>query len=115
MRSLKLPGASSPSLLAFAPQQGLLVAHSQANLSLHSFTVNGRHRLTCECTERVATLAVSPDGKFMLTGGAKGVITLMWLHSFQVGVPCLLRSVCLCKKWFLKSGVRYKLSCQSLI
>ena len=84
VRSLELPGGAVPSLLAFAPHSGLVVAHSQADLCLHSFTVNGRHRLSCECTERLLSLALSPDGRFLLTGGAKGIITLMWLHSFQV-------------------------------
>jgi WD40 repeat protein len=87
VRSLKLPGGAVPSLLTFAPQLGLVLTHSQADLCLHSFTVNGRHRVSFDCTERLFAMTVSPDGKFILTGGAKGVITLMWLHSFQVTPP----------------------------
>lgn len=37
-----------------------------------------------ECTERLSAMHISPDGRFLLTGGPKGVISLMWLHSFQV-------------------------------
>ncbi len=100
---MRLPGgAGPPSLLAFAPHQGLVVAHSQADLSLHSITINGRHRLAWECTERLSALVVSPDGRFVLTGGAKGVITLMWLHSFQV-------SVCI----FYNPDLKCKIMCNS--
>ena len=91
MRTLSLPGGVAPSLLAIAPHLGLLVAHSPDDLALHSFTINGRLAVSAEGSERLSSLAVSPDGRFLLTGGAKGLVTLRWLHSLQVSVtPCLL-------------------------
>ena len=84
MRALRLPGGVAPNLLALAPQLGVLVAHSWQDLALHAFTINGRHLVTCEGNERLSALAVSPDGRFLLTGGAKGLVTLRWLHSLQV-------------------------------
>ena len=91
MRTLSLPGGVGPSLLALAPHLGLLVAHSPDDLALHSFTINGRRAVSAEGSERLSSMAVSPDGRFLLTGGAKGLVTLRWLHSLQVDVtPCLL-------------------------
>lgn len=72
-------------MLAVAPHLGMLVAHSPEDLGLHCFTVNGRHMAFAEGSERLSSLAVSPDGRFLLTGGAKGFVTLRWLHSLQVG------------------------------
>jgi hypothetical protein len=46
--------------------------------------VNGRHLVSAEGSERLAAMAVSPDGRFLLTAGAKGMVVLRWLHSLQV-------------------------------
>ena len=84
MRALSLPGNAPPQLLVIAPGPGILLAHSWTSLALHAYTINGRHMATAEGTERLSALAVSADGRFVLSGGAKGVITLRWLHSLQV-------------------------------
>lgn len=40
-------------------------------------------------TERLAAAAATADGRFLLTGGAKGSVRLRWLHSLQVACyPC---------------------------
>lgn len=84
MRNLNLPGNAPPQLLVIAPGPGVLLAHSWQSLAIHAYTVNGRHLATSEGTERLSALAVSADGRFLLSGGAKGVITLQWIHSLQV-------------------------------
>ncbi|KAK9824084.1 hypothetical protein WJX72_007613 [[Myrmecia] bisecta] len=84
VRTLVLPDSAPPSLLAIAPGLGMLIAHSQQDLALHAYTINGRHLVSAEGTEKLRALAVSPDGRFLLTGGAKGTVTLRWLHSLQV-------------------------------
>lgn len=71
-------------MLAISHGQGILVVHSADDLSLHAFTINGRHRKAVDTTERLSALCISPDGRFLLSAGAKGVISLVWLHSFQV-------------------------------
>ncbi len=81
---MKLAGGAPPTLLAMAPGPGMLVAHSWADLGLHVFNVNGRHLVSAEGNERLAALAVSPDGHFLLTGGQRGVASLHWLHSLEV-------------------------------
>ena len=73
-----------PALLAAAAGQGMLVAHSWQDLSLHAYTINGRHLVSAEGNERLKAMVVSPDGRFLLTGGCKGFITLRWLHSMEV-------------------------------
>ena len=52
-------------------------------------SVNAVTQVSAEGTERLASAAASADGRFVLTGGAKGLIVLRWLHSLQVG-----RAVC---------------------
>jgi uncharacterized protein YigE (DUF2233 family) len=73
-------------LLAMAAGPGVLVVHSWADLGLHVLNVNGRHLVSAEGNERLNALAVTPDGRFVLTGGQRGVISLHWLHSLQVGL-----------------------------
>ncbi|KAK9837038.1 hypothetical protein WJX84_000368 [Apatococcus fuscideae] len=84
IRCLSLPEAVVPALLAAAAGQGMLVAHSWQDLSLHAYTINGRHLVSAEGNERLKAMVVSPDGRFLLTGGCKGFITLRWLHSMEV-------------------------------
>ena len=90
VRTVHLPGNVAPCLLAISYGAAMLVAHSVEDLSLHSLTLNGRQRKTVECTERYSAMCISPDSRFLLTGGAKGIITLMWLHSFQVSLSILI-------------------------
>lgn len=101
---MRLPGGVAPSLLATSPHSGHLIAHS-VDLSLHSFTLNGRLQQSADCTERFSAMAVSPDGRFILTGGMKGIITLMWLHSFQVLLPRLSVSYATDKSAFMLQGL----------
>ena len=81
---LQLPENAPPQLLAIAPGPGILLAHEWKNLAIHAYTINGRHLATAECKERLSAFAVSADGRFLLTGGVKGIITLYWISSLQV-------------------------------
>lgn len=87
VRTIFLPGKAPPVRLVMAPSDGFLLAHSWADLGLHLFTVNGRLLTSAEGTERLNALVIPPDGKLLLTGGAKGLVTLRWLHSLQVPSP----------------------------
>jgi hypothetical protein len=93
VRKMRLAGGAPPVLLAVAPGPGMLVVHSWADLGLHVFNVNGRHLVSADGNERLAALAISPDGHFLLTGGQRGIASLHWLHSLEVRVralsPCL--------------------------
>ena len=56
--------------------------------------INGRPLVAAEGTERLAAAAVTADGRFLLTGGAKGSVRLRWLHSLQVAfIPVICSSV----------------------
>ena len=84
VRCLHLPHNAPPKLLAIAPGPGILLAHSWQSLAIHAYTINGRHIVSAEGIEQLNAFAVSADGRFVLTGGAKGVINLRWIHSLQV-------------------------------
>ncbi|KAL0021859.1 hypothetical protein WJX77_009077 [Trebouxia sp. C0004] len=84
VRCLHLPCNAPPKLLAIAPGPGILLAHSWQSLAIHAYTINGRHIVSAEGIEQLNAFAVSADGRFVLTGGAKGVINLRWIHSLQV-------------------------------
>ncbi len=63
---------------------GILLTHSWQSLAVHAYTINGRHIVSAEGIEQLNAIAVSAEGRFVLTGGAKGVINLRWIHSLQV-------------------------------
>ncbi|KAK9836952.1 hypothetical protein WJX81_002248 [Elliptochloris bilobata] len=83
LRALRLPCGGAAALLALAPGPGLLAAFSAAELALHVFSVNGAPLVSAEVTERLAAMAPSPCGRFLVTGGARGAVTLLWLHSLE--------------------------------
>lgn len=85
LRALRLPGSGAAALLTLAPGPGLLAAFSAADLALNVFDVNGAPLVRAEVTERLAAMAASPCGRFLVTGGARGAATLLWLHSLEVG------------------------------
>ncbi len=89
VRKMRLAGGIPPVLLALASGPGMLVVHSWADLGLHVFNVNGRHLVSADGNERLAALAISPDGHFLLTGGQRGVASLHWLHSLEVPHPAM--------------------------
>ena len=86
LRALRLPGGGAAALLALAPGPGLLAAFSAADLALTVFSVNGEPLVRAEVTERLAAMAASPCGRFLVTGGARGAAMLLWLHSLEVRV-----------------------------
>jgi len=81
LRALRLPGGGGAALLALAPGPGLLAAACAADLSLHVFSANG--------APLVSAVAASPCGRFLVTGGARGAVTLLWLHSLEARGPPL--------------------------
>ena len=89
VRKLRLADGAPPTLLAIAPGPGMLVVHSWADLGLHVFSINGAHLVSCAGSERLSALAVSPTGHFLLTGGLRGVVSLLWLHSLEVSEPAV--------------------------
>lgn len=108
VRTILLPEKVPPVRLAFSPSEGFLLAHSWADLSLHLFTVNGRRLVSAEGTERLNAVQILPEGKLLLTGGGKGMVTLRWLHSLQVPrdrVPCMANL-----KMLWLGGVRFTIS-----
>ena len=94
-----MPGKAVPRLLVMCPKRGQLTVHSWTDLGLHLYTLNGRHLASEEGTEKLHALTVSPDGSFLLSGGAKGVLSIRHAHSLQVGVRLMRADVgtALCK------------------
>ena len=70
---MRLPGGAAASLLAVAPGPALLAVHCGADLALHVLSCNGRLLVSGCAAERLSAMAPSPDGRFLVTGGARGV------------------------------------------
>ncbi len=83
VRKVRLPGGAPASLLAVAPGPALLAAHCGADLGLHVLSCNGRLLVSACAAERLAAIVPSPCGRFLVTGGARGVASLLWLHSLE--------------------------------
>lgn len=62
---------------------GVLVAHSAQDGTLSVFTVNGRRIAQCATGELVHNMQVACQGRFLLTVGSLGIITMRWLHSLE--------------------------------
>lgn len=84
VRMLRLPGGVPPHLLTIGDHMAWVVVHSQVDQMLHAFTVNGRHTGSEETDEVLSALVPSPDGRFLLSAGERGVVSLRWFHSLQV-------------------------------
>jgi len=66
----------------------LMSSSTMLNSGFRFLQINGRPLVAAETTERLAAAVASPDGRFLLTGGAKGSVRLRWLHSLQVLLAC---------------------------
>ena len=64
-------------------KQGYILAYSHDGYILSSYTLNGRFLRSIMVRERFYSLCLSKDGRVLLTGGEKGLITMRWVHNLN--------------------------------
>jgi len=63
--------------------QGIIVVFCKPSLTVHVFSINGT-LIVSEETERIADMIVTPDGKYIITGGNRKIVTVRNVHDLRV-------------------------------
>lgn len=83
VRSLCHPSGSALSKLA-ASRHGRIVLYGDDDLSLHLFSINGKHLASSESNGRLNCLELSACGQFLVCGGDQGQIVVRSMNSLEV-------------------------------
>lgn len=83
VRSIRHPSGAGLSKLV-ASQHGRLVFYSETDLSLHMYSINGKHIASSESNGRLNCMELSCCGEFMVCAGDHGQIVLRSMHSLDV-------------------------------
>ncbi|KAL6888469.1 hypothetical protein ACP4OV_009495 [Aristida adscensionis] len=83
VRSIRHPSGAGLSKLV-ASQHGRLVLYSDSDLSLHMYSINGKHLASSESNSRLNCMELSCCGEFMVCAGEHGQIVLRSMHSLNV-------------------------------
>ncbi|XP_073008552.1 BEACH domain-containing protein B isoform X1 [Typha latifolia] len=83
VRSIQHPSGSGLSKLV-ASTQGRLVFYSDNDLSLHLYSINGKHIASSESNGRLNCMELSSCGEFLVCAGDHGQIVLRSMHSLDV-------------------------------
>lgn len=83
VRSIQNPSGSVISKLV-ASQHGRLVFYGDNDLSLHLYSINGKHIATSESNGRLNCVELSRCGEFLVCAGDQGQITVRSMHSLEV-------------------------------
>ncbi|XP_077215298.1 binding protein isoform X2 [Tasmannia lanceolata] len=83
VRSIQHPSGSALSKLV-ASQHGKLVFYADNDLSLHLYSINGKHIATSESNGRLSCVELSSCGEFLVCSGDQGQIVLRSMHSLEV-------------------------------
>ncbi|CAM0946806.1 unnamed protein product [Alopecurus aequalis] len=83
VRSIRHPSGAGLSKLV-ASQHGRLVFYSESDLSLHMYSINGKHIASSESNGRLNCMELSCCGEFMVCAGDHGQIILRSMHSLAV-------------------------------
>lgn len=83
VRSIRHPSGAGLSKLV-ASQHGRLVFYSDSDLSLHMYSINGKHIASSESNGRLNCMELSCCGEFMVCAGDHGQIVLRSMHSLGV-------------------------------
>jgi hypothetical protein len=84
LHSLQLPDAAPPDQIAVAQPSARVVVFSHRSLTLYTYTITGRLVAAVETGERVHALAVTADGRFVVTGGEKCALVVREIHNLKV-------------------------------
>uniref|UniRef100_A0A0E0JVW3 BEACH domain-containing protein B n=1 Tax=Oryza punctata TaxID=4537 RepID=A0A0E0JVW3_ORYPU len=83
VRSIRHPSGAGLSKLV-ASQHGRLVFYSDSDLSLHMYSINGKHIASSEANGRLNCMELSCCGEFVVCAGDHGQIVLRSMHSLDV-------------------------------
>ncbi|KAK4483931.1 hypothetical protein RD792_011140 [Penstemon davidsonii] len=83
VRSLRHPRGSPLSKLV-ASRHGRVVLYGDDDLSLHLYSINGRHISTAESNGRVSCLELSSCGEFLVCAGDQGQIVVRSMNSLEI-------------------------------
>ncbi|XP_023157987.1 BEACH domain-containing protein B isoform X1 [Zea mays] len=83
VRSIRHPSGAGLSKMVTS-QHGRLVIYSDSDLSLHMYSINGKHIASSESNCRLNCMELSCCGEFMVCAGDHGQIVLRSMHSLDV-------------------------------
>ncbi|KAK4359154.1 hypothetical protein RND71_021383 [Anisodus tanguticus] len=83
VRSLRHPSGSPLSKLV-ASRHGRIVFYSDDDLSLHLYSINGKHISSSESNGRLNCLELSSCGEFLVCAGDQGVIIVRSMKSLEI-------------------------------
>uniref|UniRef100_J3L9U4 BEACH domain-containing protein n=2 Tax=Oryza brachyantha TaxID=4533 RepID=J3L9U4_ORYBR len=83
VRSIRHPSGAGLSKLV-ASQHGRLIFYSDSDLSLHMYSINGKHIASSEANGRLNCMELSCCGEFVVCAGDHGHIVLRSMHSLDV-------------------------------
>ncbi|KAL3340220.1 hypothetical protein AABB24_028710 [Solanum stoloniferum] len=83
VRSLRHPSGSPLSKLA-ASRHGRIVLYSDDDLSLHLYSINGKHISSSESNGRLNCLELSRCGEFLVCAGDQGLIIVRSMNSLEI-------------------------------
>ncbi|KAK6938070.1 PH-BEACH domain [Dillenia turbinata] len=83
VRSLLHPSGSALSKLV-ASRHGRVVLYSNDDLSLHLYSINGKHIATSESNGRLNCIELSSCGEFLVCAGDQGQVTVRSMNSLEV-------------------------------
>lgn len=83
VRSIPHPSGCSISKLV-ASSHGRIVIYSDNDLSLHMYSINGKHIASSESNGRLSCIVLSGCGDFLVCAGDHGQIVLRSMHSLDV-------------------------------
>ncbi|KAK1395990.1 Beach domain-containing protein b [Heracleum sosnowskyi] len=83
VRSLRNPSGSPLSKLV-ASRHGQVVFYADEDLSLHLYSINGKHLATSVCNGRLHCVELSTCGEFLLCAGDQGNILVRSMKSLEV-------------------------------
>ncbi|KAJ1260421.1 hypothetical protein BS78_10G231000 [Paspalum vaginatum] len=83
VRSIQHPSSVGLSKLV-ASQHGRVVIYSENDLSLHMYSINGRHIASSATSGRLNCMELSCCGEFIVCAGEHGQIVLRSMHSLDI-------------------------------
>lgn len=83
VRSLRHPSGSALSKLV-ASRHGLIVFYAEDDLSLHLYSINGKHIASSESNGRLNCVELSCCGEFLVCAGDQGQVVVRSMNSLEV-------------------------------